>query len=196
MTSFLRTDMTVRLMGLVSSRDRRDAPLRATGTAICLYDLVLSRAEPVPVAERLGLWFPCQEADQDPAYRQALRDQILQQPMPDLTGAGEDGTDSILSSPVLLPDLVLLMGVQEMAWLGPCSTKTPQVMTLGDLMHRLAPELAGVGMDPKELLARFIAEDQSGVHPASDLVRIHAAARLIEAICTGQVPEGGLTYRL
>ena len=196
MTSFLCTDLAVRLMGLVSSRDRPDVSVRPTGRAVCLYDLVLSRAEPVPVAERLGLWFPCQEADQGPANRQALRDQILQQPMPDLTGAGEDGTDSILSSPVLLPDLVLLMRVQEMAWLGPCSTKTPQVMTLGDLIHRLAPELAGVGMDPEELLARFIAEDQSGVHPTSDLVRIHAAARLIEAICTGQVPEGGLTYRL
>ena len=196
MTSFLRTDMTVRLMGLVSSRDRPDAPLRPTGTAICLYDLVLSRAEPVPVAERLGLWFPCQEADQDPANRQALRDQILQQPMPDLTGAGEDGTDSILSSAVLLPDLVLLMGVQEMAWLGPCSTKTPQVMTLAALMLQLAPELAGIGDDPERLLARFAAEDRSGVHPSSDLVRIHAAARLIETLWTGQVPEVGVPYRL
>ena len=181
MTSFLRTDMTVRLMGLVSSRDRPDAPVRATGTAVCLYDLVLSRTEPVPVAERLGLWFPCLSADQDPANRQALWDQILHQPMPDFTGAGEDGTDSILSSAVLLPDLVLLMGVQEMAWLGPCSTKTPQVMTLADLMHQLAPELVETGNTTEALLARFAAEDRSGVHPA--------AARLIEAIWTGQGPE-------
>ncbi|OAJ68818.1 hypothetical protein [Gluconobacter cerinus] len=195
MTYFLCTDLAVRLMGLVSSRDRPDAPLGPTGTAICLYDLVLSRAEPVPVAERLGLWFPCQEVDH-PANRQILRDQILQQPMPYLTSAGEDDIDSTLSSPVLLPDLVLLMGVQEMAWLGPCSTKTPQVMTLAALMHQLAPELAGIGDDPERLLARFAAEDQSGVHPASDLVRIHSAARLIEALWNGPVPEGSLPYRL
>ncbi|MBF0876448.1 hypothetical protein HKD21_06275 [Gluconobacter cerevisiae] len=195
MTPFRRTDLAVRLMGLVSSRDRRDAPLRTTGSAVCLYDLVLSRTEPVPVAERLGLWFPCLSADQDPANRQALWDQILHQPMPDFTGAGEDGTDSILSSAVLLPDLVLLMGVQEMAWLGPCSTKTPQVMTLAALMLQLAPELAGIGDDPERLLARFAAEDRSGVHPASDLVRIQAAARLIETLWTGQVPGSGLKYR-
>lgn len=195
MTSFLRTDLNLRLMGLVSSRDRPDAPLGTTGTTICLYDLVLSRAEPVPVAERLGLWFPCQEADQDPANRQALWDQILQQPMPDFTGAEEDDPDSILSS-VLLPDLVLLMGAQEMAWLGPCLKKTPQVMTLGGLMHRIAPELAGAGSMTEALLARFAAEDRSGVHPASDLVRIHAAARLIEALWTAQVPGSGLPYRL
>ncbi|MBF0860144.1 hypothetical protein HKD24_13140 [Gluconobacter sp. LMG 31484] len=196
MTSFLCTDLAVRLMGLVSSRDRPDVSVRPTGRAVCLYDLVLSRSEPSAVAERLGLWFPCQEADQDPANRQALREQILQQPMPSPVGAAEDTEDGAFLSPVLLPDLVLLMGRQEMAWLGPCSTKTPQVMTLGDLMHRLAPELAGIGDDPERLLARFIAEDRSGVHPASDLVRIHAAARLIEAICTGQVPEFGLKYRL
>jgi len=192
MTPFRRTDLAVRLMGLVSSRDHPDALVRPSGSAVCLYDLVLSRAEPFAVTERLGLWFPCQEADQDPAHRQALWDQILQQPMPDFTGAGEDGTDSILSSPVLLPDLVLLMGAQETTWLEPCSTKTPQVMTLADLVHRLAPELVETGNTTEALLARFIAEDQSGVHPASDLVRIHAAARLIEAICTGQVPEFGL----
>lgn len=196
MTSFRRTDLAVRLMGLVSSRDRPDAPLGPTGTAVCLYDLVLSRAEPVPVAERLGLWFPCQEADQDPAHRQALRDQILQQPMLSSVGAAEDTEDGAFLSPGLLPDLVLLMGVQETAWLGPCSTKTAQVMTLADLMHQLAPELAGIGDDPERLLARFAAEDQSGVHPASDLVRIHAAARLIEALYTAQGSEVGLPYRL
>ncbi|OUI81255.1 hypothetical protein HK22_02755 [Gluconobacter sp. DsW_056] len=191
MTSFLCTDLAVRLMGLVSSRVRPDAPLRPTGTAVCLYDLVLSRTEPVPVAERLGLWFPCQEADQDPAHRQTLCDQILQQPMPDLTGAGEDGPGSILFPPALLPDLVLLMGAQETAWLGPWSSEKPQVMTLDDLMHRLAPELAGAGNTTEDFLARFAAEDCSGVHPASDLVRIHAAARLIGAIWTGQGPEAG-----
>ncbi|WP_215750812.1 MULTISPECIES: hypothetical protein [unclassified Gluconobacter] len=196
MTSFRRTDLAVRLMGLVSSRDRPDAPLRPTGTAVCLYDLVLSRAEPVPVAERLGLWFPCQEADQDPAHRQALRDQILQQPMPLPVGAAEGTEDGAFLSPGLHPDLVLLMGVQEAAWLGPCSTKTAQVMTLADLMHQLAPELAGIGDDPERLLVRFAAEDRSGVHPASDLVRIHAAARLIEALWTGQMPGSGLPYRL
>ncbi|MCP1249590.1 hypothetical protein [Gluconobacter oxydans] len=188
MTYFLCTDLAVRLMGLVSSRDRPDAPLGPTGTAICLYDLVLSRAEPVPVAERLGLWFPCQEADQDPAHRQALRDQILQQPMPSPVDA--------FSSPVLLPDLVLLMDAQETAWLGPWSSEKPQVMTLDDLMHRLAPELAGAGNTTEDLLAAFAAEDRSGVHPASDLVRIHSAARLIEALWSGPVPEGGLPYRL
>lgn len=196
MTPFRCTDLAVRLMGLVSSRDRPDAPLRPTGTAVCLYDLVLSRAEPVPVAERLGLWFPCQEADQDPAHRQALRDQILQQPMLSSVGAAEDTEDGAFLSPGLLPDLVLLMGVQETAWLGPYSTKTAQVMTLADLMHQLAPELAGIGDDPERLLARFAAEDRSGVHPASDLVRIHAAARLIEALWTGQMPGSGLPYRL
>ncbi|MDI6653703.1 hypothetical protein QMA67_12255 [Gluconobacter japonicus] len=196
MTPFRRTDLAVRLMGLVSSRDQPDALVRPSGSAVCLYDLVLSRSEPVPVAERLGLWFPCLSADQDPAHRQALRDQILQQPMPGLTSAGEDGTDSILSSADLLPDLVLLMGAQETAWLGPCLTKTPRVMILADLMHRLAPELAGIGDDPEELLARFAAEDCSGVHPASDLVRIHAAARLIECLWTARGPEVGLPYRL
>ncbi|OAG72796.1 hypothetical protein A0J51_02246 [Gluconobacter japonicus] len=189
MTSFRRTDLAVRLMGLVSSRDRPDAPLWPTGTAVCLYDLVLSRAEPFAVTERLGLWFPCQAADQDPAHRQALRDQILQQPMPDLTGAGENVPGSILSSPVFLPDIVLLMGAQETAWLGPWSSERPQVMTLADLMHQLAPELVETGNTTEALLARFAAEDRSGVHPASDLVRIHAAARLIEAIWTGQGPE-------
>ncbi|MFT8520593.1 hypothetical protein [Gluconobacter oxydans] len=188
MTSFRRTDLAVRLMGLVSSRDRPDAPLRPTGTAICLYDLVLSRAEPVPVAERLGLWFPCQEADQDPANRQILWDQILQQPVLSSVNA--------FCSPVLLPDLVLLMGAQETAWLGPWSSEKPQVMTLGDLMHRLAPELAGAGNTTEALLARFAAEDRSGVHPASDLVRIQAAARLIETLWTGQMPGSGLPYRL
>ena len=195
MTSFLCTDLAVRLMGLVSSRDRPDAPLRPTGTAVCLYDLVLSRAEPVPVAERLGLWFPCQEADQDPAHRQALRDQILQQPMPSPVGAAEHTEDGAFLSPVLLPDLVLLMGAQETIWLGPWSSEKPEVMTLDDLMRRLAPELAGTGNTTEALLARFAAEDRSGVHPASDFVRIHAAARLIEALYTGQSPEVGLTYR-
>jgi len=183
MTSFLCTDLAVRLMGLVSSRDRPGVPLRPTGTAVCLYDLVLSRAEPVPVTERLGLWFPCQEADQDPAHRQALRDQILQQPMLSSVDA--------FSSPVLLPDIVLLMGAQETAWLGPWSSEKPQIMTLADLMHQLAPELAGGGNTTEALLALFAAEDQSGVHPASDLVSIQAAARLIEAIWTGQGPEAG-----
>ncbi|AOX16679.1 hypothetical protein [Kozakia baliensis] len=197
MTSFRRTDLAVRLMGLVSSRDRPDAPVRPTGSAVCLYDLVLSQAEPFVVAERLGLWFPCLSADQDPANRRALWDQILRQPMPDLTGAGEDDTDSILSSPaLLLPDIVLLLGERETAWLGPCLTKTAQVMTLDDLMRRLAPELVGTGNTTEALLARFAAEDRSGVHPASDLVRIHAAARLIEALWTAQVPGSGLTYRL
>ncbi|MDE7539863.1 hypothetical protein [Gluconobacter sphaericus] len=196
MTSFRRTDLAVRLMGLVSSRDRPDAPLRPTGTAVCLYDLVLSRAEPVPVAERLGLWFPCQEADQDPAHRQALRDQILQQPMPSPVGAAEHTEDGAFLSPVLLPDLVLLMGVQEMARLGPWSSEKPQVMILDDLVHRLAPELVETGNTTEALLTRFAAEDQSGVHPASDLVRIHAAARLIEALWTGQGHEVGLPYRL
>ena len=88
------------------------------------------------------------------------------------------------------------MGAQETVWFGPWSSEKPEVMTLDDLMRRLAPELAGTGNTTEALLARFIAEDQSGVHPAADLVRIHAAARLIEAICTGQVPEFGLTYRL
>ena len=83
-----------------------------------------------------------------------------------------------------------------LAWLSPCSTKTPQVMTLGGLMHRIAPELAGAGSMTEALLARFAAEDRSGVHPASDLVRIHAAARLIEALWTAQVPGSGLPYRL
>ncbi|OUJ07348.1 hypothetical protein [Gluconobacter sp. DsW_058] len=196
MTSFLCTDLAVRLMGLVSSRDRPDAPLGPTGTAICLYDLVLSRAEPFAVTERLGLWFPCQAADQDPANRQALRDQILQQPMPSPVGAAEHTEDGAFLSPGLLPDLVLLIGEREMTWLGPCSTKTAQVMTLADLMHQLAPELAGIGDDPERLLARFAAEDRSGVHPASDLVRIYAAARLIEALWTGQMPGSGLPYRL
>lgn len=196
MTSFLCTDLAVRLMGLVSSRDRPDAPLRPTGTAVCLYDLVLSRAEPVPVAERLGLWFPCQEADQDPAHRQALRDQILQQPMPSPAGAAEHTEDGAFLSPSLLPDIVLLIGEREMIWLGLWSSEKPQVMTLGDLIHRLAPELAGIGDDPERLLARFVAEDRSGVHPASDLVRIHAAARLIEALWTGRMPGSGLPYRL
>ncbi|KXV66720.1 hypothetical protein [Gluconobacter oxydans] len=196
MTSFLCTDLAVRLMGLVSSRDRPDAPLGPTGRAVCLYDLVLSRSEPSAVAERLGLWFPCQEADQDPANRQALRDQILQQPMPSAVGAAEDTEDGAFLSPVLLPDLVLLMGAQETVWFGPWSSEKPEVMTLDDLMRRLAPQLAGTGNTTEALLTRFIAEDQSGVHPASDLVRIHAAARLIEAICTGQVPEFGLKYRL
>lgn len=196
MTSFLCTDLAVRLMGLVSSRDRPDVSVRPTGRAVCLYDLVLSRSEPSAVAERLGLWFPCQEADQDPANRQALRDQILQQPMPSPVGAAEHTEDGAFLSPVLLPDLVLLMGAQETVWFGPWSSEKPEVMTLDDLMRRLAPELAGTGNTTEALLARFIAEDQSGVHPASDLVRIHAAARLIEAICTGQVPEFGLTYRL
>lgn len=67
MTSFPRTGLAVRLMGLVSSCDRPNTSVRASERAVCLYDLVLSRAEPVPVAERLGLWFPCQEADPDPA---------------------------------------------------------------------------------------------------------------------------------
>lgn len=196
MTSFLCTDLAVRLTGLVSSRDRPDAPLRPTGTAVCLYDLVLSRAEPVPVAERLGLWFPCQEADQDPAHRQALRDQILQQPMPSPAGAAEHTEDGAFLSPGLLPDIVLLIGEREMIWLGLWSSEKPQVMTLGDLIHRLAPELAGIGDDPERLLARFAAEDRSGVHPASDLVRIHAAARLIEALWTGQMPGSGLPFRL
>lgn len=196
MTSFLCTDLAVRLMGLVSSRDRPDAPLRPTGTAVCLYDLVLSRAEPVPVAERLGLWFPCQEADQDPAHRQALRDQILQQPMPSPAGAAEHTEDGAFLSPGLLPDIVLLIGEREMIWLGPWPSEKAQVMILDDLMHQLAPELAGIGDDPERLLARFAAEDRSGVHPASDLVRIQAAARLIEALWTGQMPEVGLPYRL
>ncbi|GAC89018.1 hypothetical protein Gbth_016_015 [Gluconobacter thailandicus F149-1 = NBRC 100600] len=196
MTSFRRTDLAVRLMGLVSSRDRPDAPLRLTGTAVCLHDLVLSRAEPVPVAERLGLWFPCQEADQDPANRQALRDQILQQPMPSPVGAAEHTEDGVFLSPGLLPDIVLLIGEREMTWLGPCSTKTAQVMTLDALMHQLAPELVETGNTTEALLARFAAEDYSGVHPASDLVRIHAAARLIEALWTGQSPKVGLPYRL
>ncbi|MFT8404003.1 MAG: hypothetical protein ABF932_07230 [Gluconobacter potus] len=188
MTYFLCTDLAVRLMGLVSSRDRPDAPLRPTGTAVCLYDLVLSRTEPFAVTEQLGLWFPCREADQETANRQALRDQILQQPMLSSVDA--------FSSPVLLPDLVLLMGAQETAWLGPWSSEKPQVMTLDDLMHQLAPELVGAGNTTEALLARFVAEDRSGVHPASDLVRIHAAARLMEAFWTGQVPEVGLPYRL
>ncbi|MFT9222650.1 hypothetical protein [Gluconobacter oxydans] len=188
MMPFRRTDLAVRLMGLVSSRDRPDAPLRPTGTAVCLYDLVLSRTEPFAVAERLGLWFPCQEVDQDPAHRQALRDQILQQPMLSSVGA--------FCSPALLPDIVLLMGAQETAWLGPWSSERPQVMTLDDLMHRLASELAGTGNTTEALLARFAAEDRSGVHPASDLVRIHAAARLIEALYTAQGSEVGLPYRL
>ncbi|MEJ5117161.1 hypothetical protein WH158_06985 [Gluconobacter cerinus] len=188
MTSFLRTDMTVRLMGLVSSRDRTDAPLRPTGTAICLYDLVLSRTEPFAVAEQLGLWFPCQEADADAANKRALRDQILQQPVLSSVNA--------FCSPVLLPDLVLLMGAQETAWLGPWSSEKAQVMTLADLMHRLAPELVETGNTTEALLAWFAAEDRSGVHPASDLVRIHAAARLIEALWTGQMPGSGLPYRL
>ena len=196
MTSFLCTDLAVRLMGLVSSRDRPDAPLGPSGTAICLYDLVLSRTEPFAVAEQLGLWFPCREADQETANRQALRDQILQQPMLSSVGAAEHTEDGAFLSPGLLPDLVLHMGVQETAWLGPYSTKTAQVMTLADLMHQLAPELAGIGDDPERLLARFAAEDRSGVHPASDLVRIHAAARLIEALWTGQMPGSGLPYRL
>ncbi|AFW01761.1 hypothetical protein BAR24_14950 [Gluconobacter oxydans] len=195
MTYFLCTDLAVRLMGLVSSRDRPDAPLGPTGTAICLYDLVLSRAEPVPVAERLGLWFPCREADQDPAHRQALRDQILQQPMPSPAGAAEHTEDGAFLSPGLLPDIALLIGEREMTWLGPCSTKTAQVMTLADLMHQLAPELVETGNTTEALLARFAAEDRSGVHPASDLVRIHAAARLIETLLTGQVPGSGLKYR-
>ncbi|MFT9095990.1 MAG: hypothetical protein ABF459_12725, partial [Gluconobacter cerinus] len=92
--------------------------------------------------------------------------------------------------------LVLLMGAQETAWLGPWSSEKPQVMTLDDLMHQLAPELVGAGNTTEALLARFAAEDRSGVHPASDLVRIHAAARLMEAFWTGQVPEVGLPYRL
>ena len=188
MRSFLRTDLAVRLMGLVSSRDRPDAPLGPTRTAVCLYDLVLSQAEPVPVAERLGLWFPCQEVDQDAANKRALWDQILQQPMPSPVDA--------FSSPVLLPGLVLLMGRQETAWLGHWSSGKPQVMTLADLIHHPAPELAGAGNTTEALLARFAAEDRSGVHPTSDLVRIHAAARLIEALWTGQVTEFGLTYRL
>ncbi|MFT9450190.1 hypothetical protein [Gluconobacter japonicus] len=196
MTPFRRTDLAVRLMGLVSSRDRRDAPLRTAGSAVCLYDLVLSQGEPSALAGQLGLWFPCREADQDPANRQALRDQILQQPMPDLTGAGEDGTDSILSSSVLLPDLVLLIGEREMTWLGPWSSEKPQIMILDDLMRRLAPELARTGSTTEDLLARFAAEDRSGLHPASDLVRIHAAARLIEGLWTGQMPGSGLPYRL
>ncbi|MBS1073774.1 hypothetical protein JK176_02625 [Gluconobacter sp. Dm-73] len=196
MTSFLCTDLAVRLMGLVSSRDRPDAPLRPTGTAVCLYDLVLSRTEPFAVAEQLGLWFPCQEADQDPAHRQALRDQILQQPMPSPVGAAEDTEDGAFLSPGLLSNIVLLIGEREMTWLGPCSTKTPQVMTLADLIHQLAPELAGIGDDTERLLARFAAEDRSGVHPASDLVRIHAAARMIEALWTGQGPEADLPYPL
>ncbi|MFT9096524.1 MAG: hypothetical protein ABF459_15470, partial [Gluconobacter cerinus] len=187
-------DLAVRLMGLVSSRDRPDAPLRPTGTAVCLYDLVLSRTEPFAVTERLGLWFPCQAADPDPAHRQALRDQILQQPMPSPAGAAEHTEDGAFLSPVLVPDLVLLMGRQETAWLGPWSSGRPQVMTLDDLMHRLAPELAGTGNTTEALLARFAAEDRSGVHPASDLVRIHAAARLIEALWTGQMPGSGLPY--
>jgi len=116
-------------MGLVSSRDRPDAPLRPTGTAVCLYDLVL------------------------------------------------------------------LMGRQETAWLGPWSSEKAQVMILDDLVHRLAPELVETGNTTEALLARFAAEDQSGVHPASDLVRIHAAARLIEALWTGQMPGSGLPYR-
>ncbi|MFT9297325.1 MAG: hypothetical protein ABF542_04365 [Gluconobacter sp.] len=196
MTSFLCTDLAVRLMGLVSSRDRPDAPLRPTGTAVCLYDLVLSRAEPFAVTERLGLWFPCQAADQDPANRQALRDQILQQPMPSPVGAAEHTEDGAFLSPGLLPDLVLLMGRQETAWLGPWSSEKPQVMTLADLMHRLAPELVETGNTTEALLARFAAEDRSGVHPASDLVRIQAAARLIETLWTGQMPGSGLPYRL
>ncbi|MFT9349493.1 MAG: hypothetical protein ABF562_12455 [Gluconobacter japonicus] len=187
MTSVLCTDLAVRLMGLVSSRDRPDTPVRATGTAVCLYDLVLSRTEPFAVAERLGLWFPCQEADPDAAHRQALRDQILQQPMLSSVNA--------FCSPVLLPDLVLLMDRQETAWLGPWSSEKAQVMILDDLMHQLAPELVGAGNTTEALLARFVAEDRSGVHPASDLVRIHAAARLIEALWTGQGPEVGFQYR-
>ncbi|MBS1069739.1 hypothetical protein [Gluconobacter cerinus] len=188
MTSFRRTDLAVRLMGLVSSRDRPDAPLGPIGTAICLYDLVLSWTEPFTVAERLDLWFPCEEVEQDPAKRQTLWDQILQQPMLSSVDA--------FSSPVLLPDIVLIMGAQETAWLGPWSSGRPQVMTLDDLMHRLAPELAGTGNTTEALLARFVAEDRSGVHPASDLVRIHAAARLIEALYTAQGSEVGLPYRL